>query len=157
MLAAHPTHDEEQYLDLVRDILAHGRLVEGRNGTTKSVIGAAMRFDLRNGVMPILTTKKVAYKTCLKELLWFISGSTDNAPTGAGVKIWMGMLRAYLDSIGMSEREENDLGPVYGHQWRYFNAPYTTRDDDYEGKGLTSWAPSLKHWKILRRASLAGL
>ena len=138
MLRIHPKHDEEQYLDLIRDILVDGALVEGRNGITKSVIGAAMRFKLGNGVIPILTTKKVAHKTCLKELLWFISGSTDNERLQEnGVKIWNGNAsRAYLDSIGMTEREENDLGPVYGHQWRHFNAPYTTRHDDYKDKGV---------------------
>ena len=72
MLRVHPKHDEEQYLDLIRDILTKGYTVNGRNGLTKSLFGAAMRFDLSNGTLPLLTTKKVAHKTCLKELLWFI-------------------------------------------------------------------------------------
>lgn len=138
MLRSHPKHDEEQYIDLIRDILTNGTMVEGRNGSTKTVIGAAMRFDLSDHVMPILTTKKVAHKTCLKELLWFISGSTDNSRLQEqGVKIWNGNAsRAFLDSVGFVDREEGDLGPVYGHQWRHFNAPYTTSRDHYEGKGV---------------------
>ena len=53
-------HDENQYLALISDILEHGEEVVGRNGTTKAVFGAAMTFDLGNGVLPLLTTKKVA-------------------------------------------------------------------------------------------------
>ena len=138
MLQHHPKHDEEQYLDLIRHIQENGVMVEGRNGATKSVIGAAMRFDLKDGTIPIITTKKVAHRTCLRELLWFVSGSTDNGCLQEqGVKIWNGNAsREYLDSIGLTEREEGDLGPVYGHQWRHFNAPYGSCHDDYEGKGV---------------------
>ena len=60
------------------DILLHGEEIVGRNGTTKAVFGAAMVFNLEDGTLPLLTTKKVAWKTCLKELLWFIKGCTDN-------------------------------------------------------------------------------
>ena len=60
-------HDENQYLQLIRDILEYGEEVEGRNGTTKAVFGSAMTFSLENGTLPLLTTKKVAWKTCLKE------------------------------------------------------------------------------------------
>lgn len=140
MLRTRTNHDEEQYLELIRDIISEGHFVEGRNGTTKSVIGAAMRFNLTDGTMPILTTKKVAHKTCLKELLWFISGSTNNARLQEqGVKIWNGNAsREYLDSIGLKEaqRAENDLGPIYGHQWRHFNAPYMSCHEDYAFKGV---------------------
>ncbi len=71
-------HEEYQYLKLIKDILDNGFLEEGRNGKTKSIFGGSMRFSLKNGKIPILTTKKVAWKTCLKELLWFIRGETDN-------------------------------------------------------------------------------
>ena len=138
MLRSDPKHEEEQYLALVRDILNDGEFIQGRNGTTKTVIGSAMRFNLKDGTLPLLTTKKVAHKTCLKELLWFISGSTDNRRLQEqGVHIWDGNAsREYLDSIDMTERAENDLGPVYGHQWRRFNAPYTSCDANYAGEGV---------------------
>ena len=68
---------KEQYLNLIRDILNEGTMVEGRNGKTKCVIGSSMVFDLRQNNTK-LTTKRVAWKTCLKELLWFIKGSTSN-------------------------------------------------------------------------------
>jgi|LakMenEpi03Aug12_release.lakeMendotaPanAssembly.Ray.scaffolds.fasta_scaffold399447_2 thymidylate synthase len=130
-------HDEYQYLNLIRDILDEGKMEYGRNGNAKTVIGSAMHFDLTNNTIPILTTKKVAWKTCAKELFWFISGKTDNALLQKqNVGIWNGNAsRDYLDEIGLYERAENDLGPVYGHQWRHFNAPYGTCHDDYTGKG----------------------
>jgi thymidylate synthase len=131
-------HDEYQYLNLVDDILTHGTIEEGRNGKTKTVFGAAMHFDLTNNTLPLLTTKRVAWKTCLKELLWFVKGSTDNEELQKqNVKIWNGNAsRDFLDSRGLKDRPENDLGPVYGHQWRFFNAQYKTCHDNYEGKGV---------------------
>jgi thymidylate synthase len=131
-------HDENQYLKLIDDILEYGELIEGRNGNTKMVYGSAMHFSLEDNKLPLLTTKKVAWKTCLKELLWFISGNTDNKVLQKqGVKIWNGNgSREFLDSRKLYNLEENDLGPVYGHQWRFFNAEYTTCNDDYTGKGV---------------------
>ena len=65
-----PYHEEYQYLNLLSDILKEGWTEEGRNGFTKCVYGSAMHFSLEGGKIPILTTKKTAWKTCLKELLW---------------------------------------------------------------------------------------
>lgn len=131
-------HDENQYIALIDDIIKHGDMVDGRNGKTLSVFGSSMHFSLENGELPLLTTKKVAWKTCLKELLWFISGSTNNDLLNEqNVKIWNGnSSREFLDSRGLVNNRVNDLGPVYGHQWRFFNADYTTCDDTYNGKGV---------------------
>ena len=131
-------HDENQYLNLIDDILKYGELIDGRNGKTKMIYGSAMHFSLENNILPLLTSKKVAWKTCLKELLWFISGNTDNRVLQKqGVKIWNGNgCREFLDSRGLYNLEENDLGPVYGHQWRFFNAEYTNCNEDYTGKGV---------------------
>ena len=130
-------HDEYQYLHLIGDILQDGVMETGRNGNAKTIIGSAMHFSLENNTIPLLTTKKVAWKTCAKELFWFISGKTNNEILQKqNVGIWNGNAsREYLDDIGLYERAENDLGPVYGHQWRHFNAPYETCNDDYTGKG----------------------
>ena len=89
-------------------------------------------------ILYFLTTKKVAWKTCLKELLWFMNSDTDNRKLKLqNVKIWnANASHEFLDSRGLTNNAENDLGPVYGHQWRYFNAPYTTCEDDYSGKGV---------------------
>ncbi len=134
----HTNVEEEQYLNLIRDILSEGTLEQGRNGNTKCVFGAAMHFSLDQNVIPILTTKRVAWKTCLKELLWFIKGDTNNEHLQEqGVTIWNGNAsREFLDSRGLTHLRENDLGPVYGHQWRHFNAKYTTCDENYDGKGV---------------------
>jgi thymidylate synthase len=130
--------EEQQYLDLIRDILAEGTLEHGRNGNTKCIFGAAMHFSLEHAAIPILTTKRVAWKTCLKELLWFIKGDTNNEHLQAqNVTIWNdNASREFLDSRGLTQLRENDLGPVYGHQWRHFNAKYTNCDDNYDGKGV---------------------
>ena len=108
-------HDENQYLHLIQDILEEGDMVEGRNGFAKTIIGSAMHFSLENGTIPILTTKKVAWKTCLKELLWFMRGSTSNKELQAeNVKIWNGNAsREFLDSRKLSHLEEGDLDPPF--------------------------------------------
>lgn len=137
VLFAEP-HDERQYCNLVWDILGYGTVEKTRNGTTLAVFGAGMHFSLEDGVLPLLTTKRVAWVTCLKELLWFVRGSTDNAVLKSqGVHIWDGNAsRDFLDCRGLTQLQENDLGPVYGHQWRHFNAPYATCDTDYSGQGV---------------------
>jgi thymidylate synthase len=123
-------HEENQYLNLIEDILSEGTKEEGRNGTTFVAIGAAMHFSLNDRRVPFLTTKRLAWKTCLKELLWFIRGETDNKLLQAqNVHIWDGNAsREFLDSRGLVHRAEGDLGPIYGFQWRNFGG-------DYEGEG----------------------
>ena len=131
-------HDEYQYLNLLNDILENGVMEKGRNGNVLSVFGSAMHFSLENGKIPILTTKKTAWKTCLKELLWFICGDTNNEHLQSeGVHIWDGNgSREFLDSRGLVNNRVGDLGPIYGHQWRHFNADYKTCDEDYSGQGV---------------------
>jgi len=120
-------HEEYQYLNLLNDIMNEGSLEEGRNGFTKAVFGTAMHFSLENNKIPILTTKKTAWKTCLKELLWFVRGnnSDNNILRNQKVHIWDGnSTREYLDSINLNHFDENELGKIYGEQWRHFNQPY---------------------------------
>jgi thymidylate synthase len=130
--------EENQYIQLIKDILQYGSLESGRNGETISIFGSAMYFSLENNSIPIFTSKKVAWKTCLKELLWFIKGDTNNQHLiDQNVTIWReNASRNFLDSRGLTNLQENDLGPVYGHQWRHFNAPYTNCDADYSGQGI---------------------
>ena len=141
--------EEYQYLDLINKILNDGFLEEGRNGMTKSIFGASMRFSLKDNKIPILTTKRVAWKTCLKELFWFISGKTDNEILKQNnVKIWnANASRDFLDSRGLTHLNEDDLGPVYGHQWRHFNATYTNCKDDYTDKGIDQLENIIKQLK----------
>jgi thymidylate synthase len=119
--------EEDQYLDLLKNIIDNGHMEMGRNGNTKSIFGASMRFSLQNGKIPILTTKKTAWKTCLKELLWFISGSTNNKVLNAqNVHIWDGnATHEYLATRRLSHYPDGELGPIYSKQWRHFNAPFS--------------------------------
>jgi len=131
-------HDENQYLNLIDDILEENSMFIGRNGNTLSIFGSSMHFSLENNTIPFMTTKKLAWRTCIKELLWFISGKTDNKILKQqNVNIWnKNATREFLDSRELYNNKEDDLGPVYGFQWRHFNAYYEYCDSDYTNKGI---------------------
>lgn len=98
---------DRQYLDTLRRLLRDGSYREGRNGGTYSLFGHQMRFDLRDG-FPLLTTKRVHFKSIVVELLWFLRGDTNTRYLREhGVTIW----DEWADANG-------NLGPVYGAQWR---------------------------------------
>lgn len=130
-------HEETQYLQLIENILNNGTIEHSRNGITKSIFGNMMKFSLNDGTIPILTTKKVAWKTCFKELTWFIKGETSNKLLNdMNVHIWdANGSKEFLKSRNLNY-EENDLGPVYGHQWRHFNAKYNDCNTDYSNQGV---------------------
>ncbi|CAF1230021.1 unnamed protein product [Adineta ricciae] len=111
-------HEEKQYLNLVREIITKGLEKSDRTGIgTRSMFGPSnMRFNLRNGCFPLLTTKRVFWRGVVEELLWIISGKTDaKILDGKNVKIWNDNgTREFLDKLGFTQREEGDLGPVYG-------------------------------------------
>jgi thymidylate synthase len=131
-------HEENQYLNLLEDILSTNSEFVGRNGKTLCVFGSAMRFSLEHNKLPLITTKKVAWKTCLRELLWFIKGSTNNKMLkDQNVHIWdANGSREFLDSRNLFSNSEDDLGPIYGFQWRHFNANYESCVSDYTNKGI---------------------
>ncbi len=101
------------YLELLRHVLAHGERRTDRTGTgTLSIFGAQSRYDLREG-FPLVTTKKVLFPAVVRELLWFLRGSTNiHDDLTQHTPIW----DAWADADG-------DLGPIYGHQWRHWGAP----------------------------------
>ncbi|KAL5491086.1 hypothetical protein EMCRGX_G016306 [Ephydatia muelleri] len=135
-------HDEYQYLNLIRTILERGTIKGDRTGTgTKSIFGAQMRFSLRDG-FPLLTTKRVFWRGIAEELLWFIAGETNaHKLSEKNIHIWdANASRTALDSLGFSDREEGDLGPVYGFQWRHFGAKYVNMHTDYHGQGVDQLA-----------------
>jgi len=98
----------KQYLDLVRNILENGEKKQDRTGTgTLSIFGCQTKYDLRDG-FPLLTTKKVLFNAVVRELLWFLKGSTN---INDGLKEFTPIWNAWAD-------ENGELGPVYGYQWR---------------------------------------
>jgi thymidylate synthase len=158
------SHEEYQYLDLISGILQSGEHRPDRTGTgTLSLFAPPqLRFSLskpnpasptdqntRIPILPLLTTKRVFLRAVTTELLWFIAGSTSSTPlTEAGIHIWDGNgSRSFLDSLGFTSREEGDLGPVYGFQWRHFGAEYQDCHADYTDKGVDQIADIVKKLK----------
>lgn len=155
------SHEEHQYLNLIRTILAEGEHRPDRTGTgTRSIFAPPqLRFSLSKPgptptsdpipILPLLTTKRVFLRAVLAELLWFISGSTSSLPLSeAGIKIWDGNgSREFLDRVGLGHREVGDLGPVYGFQWRHFGAEYVDTKTDYTGQGYDQLADVVRKLK----------
>lgn len=110
-------HAELQFTDLIRTVLREGHERTDRTGTgTRSLFGAQpLRFDMRYGSMPVLTTKRVFWRGVVEELLWFMRGSTDARELAArDVHIWdANGSRAALDAAGLPDRPEGDLGPCF--------------------------------------------
>jgi len=109
-------HPEMQYLECIRDVIKSGNSKDDRTGTgVLSKFGYQMRYDLSES-FPLLTTKDVFWRGVAEELIWFIKGETNAKKlSDKKIRIWDGNAsREFLDKIGLQEREEWDLGPVYG-------------------------------------------
>lgn len=119
--------EEHNYLNLMKDILDNGNKREDRTGTgTMSIFGTKMKFDISRNI-PMMTTKKVPFKTILEELLFFIRGDTDaKILQRKGIKIWDGNTsREFLDKRGLNHYETGIMGPMYGYSWCHFGADYS--------------------------------
>ena len=125
------------YLSALTDVLHNGTVRKTRNSKTISKFGVHMEYDI-SANLPLLTTKRVYWPGVIKELLWFIKGDTNAKNLhNDKVKIWDGnSSREFLDANGLQHYKEGDCGPIYGFQWRNFNAPYIDYDTCYNGKGV---------------------
>lgn len=131
------------YLDIVKKVLDEGKLVSTRQGTPAyTIAGATFEHDMSLG-FPLLTTKKLPLRLIATELEFFINGLTDKKwLQDHNSHIWDEWANPEKAPYGHDEEskkkmlEERDLGPIYGFQWRHFNAPYTNYDTDYTGQGV---------------------
>lgn len=155
---------EQPYLQLLRHILDHGERTHNRTGVdTISVFGYQMRFNLQDG-FPALTTKKLAWRAVVGELLWFLEGSTDERRLAELTQgkprsellnvrtIWTDNADAQAKALGYTNTPtEKQLGPVYGYQWRNFGGVDQIKEIVDQIKNdplsrriiLTSWNPPL--------------
>ncbi|WP_310497540.1 thymidylate synthase [Sandarakinorhabdus sp.] len=150
---------ETQYLDLVARVWASGVQRGDRTGTgTRALFGETLRFDLSDGTVPLLTTKRIFWKSAIKELIWFLNGERNIRPLVAqGVHIWTDWpLDAYRRATGEAlDRDAfeariiadadfaarwGDLGPVYGVQWRHWPR-FVPAGADADGNALFTRDP----------------
>lgn len=131
------------YLNIVEKVLKEGKLISTRQGTPAyTIAGAIFEHDMSKG-FPLLTTKKVPLRLIASELEFFINGITDKKwLQDRNNHIWDEWAKPQKAPYGHDEEskkkmlEERDLGPIYGFQWRHFNAPYDGYDSDYTGQGI---------------------
>jgi len=137
------TKKMKAYLNIVKNILENGEKIDTRTGVKAyTIAGAIFEHDMSKG-FPLLTTKKTPFKLVATELEFFINGITDKKwLQDKNNHIWDEWAKPQLAPYGHDEAskkkmlEERDLGPIYGFQWRHFNAPYENYDSNYEGKGI---------------------
>ncbi|MBU1483208.1 MAG: thymidylate synthase [Gammaproteobacteria bacterium] len=148
------------YQDILKRIISEGHHKDGRNGGTISLHGAEIVHDMSKG-FPIVTIKRTAFRLICLELEAWIRGITDKQwLQDRGCHIWDGWCDPKLIPEGSTElreaaaRQERDLGPIYGWQWRHFGAEYRGHSVDYSGEGidqLAAAAHDLIHAKTSRR------
>lgn len=129
--------EENGYLNLLAKCLRVGKKQpNARTGIPVYVcFGETLRFDVRNGRMPVMTTKRVFWRGAVEEMLFFLSGNTDTALLEQkGVKIWRdNTSREFLDARGLRDYKEGDMGPTYGFMFRHSGAEHLYRGCDYLG------------------------
>ncbi len=112
------------YLKLVQDVMRKGVWTDNRTGIdTVSIFGTQLRFDLRYGLFPLVTTKKMHMRGIFEELMWFLRGQTNSKILEEkGVNIWRGnTTREALDKLGLHHYPEGEGGEIYGSHWRNWN------------------------------------
>lgn len=122
---------DQQYVDLLKEILLIGDLKEDRTGVgTVSIFGKMLQFDLKNG-FPLLNRRSIFWRGCFEEALFFLKGKTQTKELEEkGVNIWKGNTsKKFLEDRGLPY-EEGDMGPGYGFQWRHFGANYPLNEKE---------------------------
>jgi dihydrofolate reductase/thymidylate synthase len=130
-----PNFEEKSYLNILNELITHGHKRQTRNAITYSEFGKTLEFNLAKS-FPLLTTKKMAIKSIFEELKFFLLGQTDNKILKQkNVHIWDGnTTKEFIEKCKLPYNED-DMGPMYGYQWRHFNAEYKDCNTDYSGKG----------------------
>ncbi len=130
-------HEEHNYLQVFKDIIQKGTKRTDRTGVgTIGMFGCQMRFDI-SYTIPVLTTKYVAWKSVIKELLFFLKGQTNSKLLESeGVSIWKANTTSeFLAKRGLNHYKEGDMGPMYGWLWRHIGTEYRGCDVDYGLQG----------------------
>ena len=125
--------EETNYLDMLTNIIVSGSKRTDRTGVgTIGTFGTQLRFSLENNVVPMLTTKKMFHRGAIEELLFFLRGETDTKILETkNVNIWKGNTsRQFLDSRGLYDLSEGDMGKGYGYQYRNFGGKITSNKYD---------------------------
>ena len=132
-------HEENQYLELLENLVYFADCRETRNGKTNSLFGERLVFNLKNS-FPLLTTKKVFFRGIIEELLFFLNGKTDSKILEKkNINIWKeNTTSEFIAKNGLPYRE-GDMGPMYGFNWFHFGAKYTGCDSNYDGLGFNQF------------------
>jgi len=131
--------EEQNYLYLMREIIDNGVPSGDRTGTgTNSLFGRMLKYDIRDGKLPLLTSKRTFIRGIIEEMLFFVSGNTDCTKLQEkGIHIWDGnTTREFLDNRGLNHLPVGDMGAGYGFQWKHFGADYKDCKTDYKDQGF---------------------
>ena len=131
--------NETKYLETVSKIIEKGVYnLDRTNVGTKCLFGKTIKYDLRNNILPLFTSRKMFSRGIIEELLFFISGSSNTKILeNKKVNIWKGNTsREFLDSRGLNHFEEGEYGESYGFNLRHYGAEYKGLDYDYTNKGI---------------------
>lgn len=129
--------EETQYLRLIRDLLDSGNCKNTETNALYSMFGNHLRFSLKNGRIPLLTSRRISWRTVVENTLWTIRGSSDTDDLSLkGIPYWNAVTsRDHLDDMGFVDRQIGDIGPFDGFQMRHFGARYLDKNGGYMGKG----------------------
>jgi len=136
-------NEENQFLQLMSDVINHGNRRMDRTGTgTLSIFSRELRFDLSRGKIPMMTTRPISLRYVFEELMWILRGQTDNKILNdKKIHIWDdNTTRKFLYDRGLGHLPEGDIGPSYGFQMRHFGAHYDNCKKTYDGQGVDQLA-----------------